>query len=298
VQDDGARRRLGDFGDATWSPGGFYVAAVHGRELTALEPGGPLHWVRPAAHPVAAPRWSPDGYRIAYRSGADLRVVIANNADDWLLARGVGPAAPAWKPLPEPLEQVLAFARDGRVHVVEVDTRRELGATPPGPVPNAIWWAGGRLITVSAGEVRVHTGSGRLLRTIDLPAGWAAAGSALAPSGRRLALIVRGPDSRGRLLLVRLDRARPPRVLLDSPTALTGLAWATDGSLLVVGRPRADQWVFVAPRGSARPEQVRGIRALFHGHAGGFPLPAGWCYDEPADRATSGKPLCPPGSAR
>jgi hypothetical protein len=303
VAEDGARRRLGPFADATWSPGGLYVGAARGHELVALEPDGDPHWVRPAPGRVRAPRWSPDGYRVAYRSGSDLRVVTGDNKDDWLLARDVGSAPPAWKPLPEPLEQVLAFASGGRVRIVEVDTHRLLGVTPTGPAPRDIWWAQGgrRLVAVGASSVRVHDSGGRLLRTVSLPSGWVAAGSAMAPGGRRLALIARAPDSRSRLLLLRLDRATAPRLLLDSGSAFDGLSWSTDGSLLVVGRPQADQWLYVPPTDSAGLQSVRGIRLKFDGgreaRTGGFPRPAGWCYAEPVDRSTSGQPPCSPGSA-
>ena len=74
VHDDGARRQLGAFSDATWSPGGLFVAAARGHELVALDPQGSERWTRPAAGSVSVPRWSPDGYRIAYRSGPDLYV--------------------------------------------------------------------------------------------------------------------------------------------------------------------------------------------------------------------------------
>jgi len=302
VAEDGARRRIGSFGDATWSPGGLFVAAAEGRALVALEPDGDRHWVRPAAGPVSAPRWSPDGYRIAYRSGSDLHVVTGDNQDDWLLARHVAAAAPAWKPLPALHEQALAFATGARVRVAEVDSRRTLAETAPGPPVRAIWWAeGGRLlVTVGDRSVRVHSASGRLLREIDLPAGAVTEGSALAPRGRRLALIARTP-ARSSLLMLRLDRATPPRRLLDSSSALAGLAWSADGRLIVLGRPRADQWLFVPPGDSAGLQSVRHIGALF---AGGeqplgqsFPRPAGWCFSEPVDRSTTGQPPCLPGSA-
>jgi hypothetical protein len=302
VAEDGARRRLGTFADATWSPGALFVAAARGRQLVALDPSGEEHWVRPAPGRVSVPRWSPDGYRIAYRSGSDLRVVTGDNADDWLLAHGAATTAPAWRPLAEPQEQVLAFASAGRARIVEVDSRRVLGVTPAEPAPQEIWWAAGgrRLVTVSAQSVRLHSAGGRLLRSVALPPGWLAAGSAIAPDGRRLALIARSADSRNALLLVRLDRPAPPRRLLDSQSAFEGLTWSTDGSVIVVGRPRADQWLFVPPNDSAGLESVRGIRAKFGGAAkpgsGSFPLPAGWCYAQPTDRSKSGQPPCSPGS--
>jgi hypothetical protein len=305
VADDGARRQLSGIRDATWSPGGLYLAGARGRELVALDPRGTERWARPAAGRVTAPRWSPDGYRIAYRIGPELRVAVGDNSDDWLLARGVGAAPPAWKPLAEPAEQVLAFVAGQRVRIVEVDTRRSLGATRAGPAPREIWWARGgrRLVTLTADAIRIHGPRGQLLRVVPLPAGLESGGSALAPGGRRLAVIARHPGVEGssELLLVRLDRAKPPRRLLSAPGPFAGLTWSIDGSLLVVGRPRADEWLYVRPRASARLQSVEGVRELFDGgrlpRTGAFPRPAGWCYAEPVNRAAGGQPPCSPGSA-
>ena len=303
VRDDGARDQLGRYDDVTWSPGGLFLAAAGGRELTALDPLGNVRWTRPASGPVSAPRWSPDGYRIAYRSGAELHVATADNADDWPLARMTGAAPPAWKPLPEPAEQVLAFAAGSRVQIVEVDTRRVLGRTPPGPAPRELWWAqdGRRLVAVTPGSLRIHGPRGRLLRVVELPAGWTASGSAIAPGGQRLALIARRGAS-SRLLMVRLDRPGAMRPLFSASGAFTGLTWSVDGSLLVVGVPAADQWWFVRPRDGGRIEElVRHIRRPFAGGGeplrGTFPRPAGWCYAEPDYGSAGGQRPCSPGSA-
>ena len=305
VRDDGARRRLGTFRDATWSPGGLFVAGARGRELVAMNPDGSERWTRPADGPVSLPRWSPDGYRIAYRSGSDLHVAIGNNDASWRVARGVGAAPPAWKPLPQPLDQVLAFAAAGRVRIVEADPpHRVIGVTPPGPGPREIWWGDGgrRLVTVSARSVRVHGPAGALLRTIDLPRGFTSAGSAMAPAGKRLAVVARSANAAvpSRLLLVRLGRAGPPRLLVSLPGSFEGLSWSMDGSVLVLGLPEADQWLFVRPRASVAPASVKGIRDVFAGglqpRRGEFPRPAGWCYAEPANRTASGQPPCSSGS--
>jgi dipeptidyl aminopeptidase/acylaminoacyl peptidase len=307
VRDDGSTRRLGAFRDATWSPGGLFVAGARGRELVAIDPDGEgERWTRPAPGPVSLPRWSPDGYRIAYRSGSDQYVAIGDNEDSWRLWRGVGAAPPAWKPVPEPLEQVLAFEAGGRVRIVEVDApHRVLGSTPPGPPPREIWWAddGRRLVTVTARSVNVHGPRGALLRTIELPRGFVSAGSAMAPAGKRLAVVASSARTGepSRLLLIRLDREAPLRMLVSLPGSFEGLTWSMDGSVLVLGLPEADQWLFVRPRAAVGPQSVRGIRDEFAGSVeprrGSFPRPAGWCYAEPVDRTESGQLPCSSGSA-
>jgi hypothetical protein len=302
VHDDGGRRRLGGFSDASWSPGGLYVAGARGHELVAVDPLGHERWTRPAAGRVTVPRWSPDGYRVAYRSDAELRVAWGDNARDWRLARATAAAAPAWKPLAAPAEQVLAFAAGGRVRIVAVDRRRQLGATPVESAPREIWWAAGgrRLVTVAADAVRIHGPRGRLLRTVALSPGSRATGAAVAPGGRRLALIAeRGSTSS--LLVMRVDRPGEPRSLFSARGRFAGLTWSVDGSLLVVGLPQADQWLYLRPGGAGGPRSVRRVRERFDGglepRRGTFPRPAGWCYAQPAARGASGQPPCSPGSA-
>ncbi len=81
VREDGSKRLLGDYAQASWSrPRGLYVAATSGRELLAVEPSGDVRWTISAPGIVRDPRWSPSGYRIAYRSGDDLRVVDARRS--------------------------------------------------------------------------------------------------------------------------------------------------------------------------------------------------------------------------
>jgi hypothetical protein len=310
VRDNGARDRLGDFTDATWSPGGLFVAAARGRELVALEPDGDERWARPAPGRVSTPRWSPDGYRIAYRSAGDLWVAAGDNTSAARLARGIGPAAPAWKPGAATPGQVVAFSSGRRVRIVEEDTPRLLGTTRPGPVPRELWWTadGRRLVTVSDREIRVHGARGRLLRRVSLPSGSRATGSALDAAGRRLAVAV---DKTGRraseVLVYRLDRraGAAPGSLYAGPGSIEGLTWSIDGRVLVVGLPEADQWLLVRPRArEPLSAVVLRIRSKFAGgsrsaarFSAPFPRPAGWCYAEAPDPAAGVVPPCSTGAA-
>jgi hypothetical protein len=309
VHDDGARRRLGDFSDATWSPGGLFVAAARGRELVALEPDGDERWARPAPGRVSTPRWSPDGFRIAYRSGSDLWVAAGDNSSAGRLARGIGPAAPAWRPRAPSPGQVVAFSSGRRIRIVEEDTPRLVGVTPPGPVPRELWWTadGRRLVAVSAGEIRVHGGRGRVLRRIPLRAGVRATGSALDAAGRRLAVAVAETARRASEVRVyRLDgrgRSGPDR-LYAGPGSIEGLTWSIDGRVLVVGLPEANQWLLVRPRSREPLGEVSDIRSKFAGGSQAaaratapFPRPAGWCYAEPPDPPALEVPACSTGAA-
>ena len=53
VAEDGSRRFLGDFQNATWSPGGLYVGVSDGSNLTALFPG----WNQPTGRSRRPARW-------------------------------------------------------------------------------------------------------------------------------------------------------------------------------------------------------------------------------------------------
>lgn len=227
VEEDGSRRRLGDYEDAAWSPFGRYVVATRDDELTALEPDGDVRW-KLARRDVGSPAWggTETDTRIAYVSAGKLRVVGGDGRGD----QAVGPAAavrPAWAPA---TTRRLAYV-DAAGHV----RVRGTGA-PRAPrartVPAAIAWT-------RRGELVVALG-GRA--------------AAISPTGRIARL------SEGRVLVGN-------RTVFAAETQLGTIAWSADGRWLLVTWPEADQWVFVRVAGTRRIETVSGISRQLGGAA-------------------------------
>ncbi|MGH3006790.1 MAG: WD40 repeat domain-containing protein [Gaiellaceae bacterium] len=286
VNPDGTKRRLGEYDDASWSPRGFFVIATSGRRLVALEPEqGGVRWSVSRSAAVSDPRWSGGGLdtRVAYRSGDSLRVVAGDGAPDRLLARSVAPVAPAWKPGDG---HVLAYADPrGRVHVVAVDSRRELWRSRPlRGVRQLVWSADGRrLLAVTRGDRHpLLDGRGRVSRTIDLPSGHVLVGASFAPTGRTLAYTSFDPTTEQGAVIVDDDGRR--RALQTVEGRLEEVEWSPDGRWLLVAWPVADQWLFLRLPGGPRLNAVGDIRREFDpgGDGGGaFPRVAGWVPPAP-----------------
>ena len=234
VEQDGSRRLLGAFDDASWSPGGLFVAATRGRELVAVDPRGRPRWslARPAL--VSDARWSPDGFRIAYSSGNDLRVVAGDGTGDAPLAENVADTPPAWRPGPG---HRLAFAdRAGRVNLVETDSGSVVWRSREGPAPSQLAWSldGRLLLAVAPTELRLFDAGGRLVSTLDMPPGTFADSAAFRPTSDGFALATHTlKRDRSRLALVRLRQGSHRRA-----RAAVGRG-AVRRSGVVTGRPVA-----------------------------------------------------------
>jgi hypothetical protein len=150
VRQDGSKRRLGDYDEASWSPQGLFVVATAGRRLVALEPDGDIRWTVTRPRRLADPRWAPSGFRIAYREDDTLRVVAGDGTNGHTLVQRVAPIATAWRP--GETSNVLAYLdRDGTLHIVDVDTGDELWRAPaPEGTAQLVWSKdGSRLLAVS-----------------------------------------------------------------------------------------------------------------------------------------------------
>jgi hypothetical protein len=274
VAPDGARRRLGPYADATWSPQGRFVAATRGRQLLALTPRGEVRWALSSPGAVTHPRWAaPDGFRIAYLSGRDLRVVAGDGSGDRGLARAVTAVAPAWRPVPG---HALTYV-DGAGRLVHraADGGRVLWRRAGGAarVVRLEWSPDARTLLVARSDgAELLDARGRRVATVA--AGGEVVAAALRPSGREVALVRWSARERRSQLVV------GGRVVFAAPGRVGDVAWSPGGRWLLAGWDDADQWLFVEPRGRRRVVAVAGVARQFDPSATagrGAPSLLGWC---------------------
>lgn len=278
---DGSKRRLGDFSDSTFSPRGLFVAAVDGKQLAAIEPGGDVRWTLDRPTELSVPSWnSPDGYRIAYLEGDELRGVAGDGTGDRRIARGVASVRPAWRPGPA---HVLAFApASGGVEAIRADTRGRLFSTGAGPTTRGLQWSrdGSRLLAWTASQARLLDPRGGTVWRYRPPSGGTINGAALEPGSRgRLALLEGG--ERTKVVLTGPDQVR--RVLISTPGSLQDPFWSPDGKWLALGWPEADQWLFLHGRNLSQVDAVTDVSSQFAPGATSpvaFPRIRGWCCSD------------------
>jgi hypothetical protein len=172
VHQDGSKRLLGPYREASWSPFGRFVVAARENELAALEPDGEVRWTlaRPG---VRSPRWTgtETDTRIGYVDDTGLRVVAGDGTDDRLLVAGYrGPLA--WR---SGSGFLLAYSdRPGRVTLYDVAAGRVVERSTPGRVETrplgVIRPRGPASELVSGGRVVLRT-PGRLSGVASSPDG-------------------------------------------------------------------------------------------------------------------------------
>jgi hypothetical protein len=284
VHEDGSKRLLGRYGDAAWSPRGLYVVATQGGRLVTLDAeNGGVRWSLSRSEPVADPRWSGGGLdtRIAYRAGSSLHVVAGDGSPDAVVAERVRPVAPAWRGG----SHVLAYAGgDGRIHVVDVDERRELWRTARLGGIRQIAFDGPRLVAVTKREILVLRRHGRALFE-RVARGHSILSVALLPySGVVFAdydhvddateLVAPSCSTSGVCLLV------PDVHLYRGAGQIGDLTGSPDGRWFAAASPNADQFLFFRrlPR-LGKVVSVSDVTAEFRpgvAEAEPFPRIAGW----------------------
>ncbi|HEY7381279.1 MAG TPA: hypothetical protein VH572_08725 [Gaiella sp.] len=270
VSEDGSKRLLGEYREASWSPLGRFVVAARRNELAALEPDGDVRWTLARAG-VRSPRWAGTerDTRIAYADRTGIRVVAGDGTGDRLVARRIrGPLA--WRPGDG---FVLAYAPPGKVVVVEAETGRVLWQRPrpPGAATVLEWSSDGRrLLVLMPHAVRVYDARGAVVDGEDPSEGWPDVAAAFRP-GTHEAAIARRHGSQSTAYVL------GGRSLFNGAGTLRGLAWSPDGRWLLVTWPSADQWVFVRSDGR-RIRAASNVSAQFRTRSS--PRVEGWCCAE------------------
>ncbi|HLF67997.1 MAG TPA: hypothetical protein VI503_01530 [Gaiellaceae bacterium] len=269
VEQDGSKRLLGDYREASWSPFGRFVVAAKENELTALEPDGDVRWTlsRPG---VRSPRWTgtETDTRIAYVDRTGLRVVAGDKTGDRLLVAGFrGPFA--WSPGPG---FVLAHTGSrGRMVIRDAESGRVLARSGEGAVPRELVWSddGTRLLARAPFSVRLLDGRGRRVTEEGPSDGTRAIGNAFRPGTREVVEIRRAGTGSN------VFRWGDGRSLFRGTGVFDDLAWSPDGRWLLVSWPTADQWVFVRATGARRIRAVASVSEQFRSRS--FPRIEGWC---------------------
>jgi hypothetical protein len=274
VAANGAARRLGAWGQGTWSPHALFAAVARRDELAAVDPHGTPRWTlaRPA---ISDPSWyAPSGYRVAYLSDHELRVVAGDGTGDHLLATSVASVAPAWEP-GHPY-RVAYVTGGGRVVVRDGDSGGVIWTVAPNPRPAHLSWSadGSELLAVGRDRAWIFDARGRAVFRSSTPG--PIVDAALSPNGRSLALVAGGASQDVELIRLGLSARQPRRVF--SGDGLAAGSWSPDGRWLLVSWPAANQWVFVRVGGGPRILAVSRIRAQFGiSRWGAFPRIDGWC---------------------
>jgi hypothetical protein len=284
VHEDGSKRLLGPYGDASWSPRGLFVVATQGGRLVTLDPeSGDVRWSLSRSERIADPRWSGGGSdtRIAYRAGRSLHVVAGDGSPDYVLAEAVAPLSPAW----QADSHVLAYlGGDGRIHVVDVDTRHELWRTARLGGIHQIAFDGPRVVAVTTREIWVFTRHKRALFE-RVARGHSILSVALVPlsgvvfadydeSADATELIAPTCSTSGACLLI------PDVHLYRGAGRVSDLTSSPDGRWFAAASPNADQFLFFRrlPR-LGKVVSVSDVKAEFGpgiSGAGAFPRISGW----------------------
>jgi hypothetical protein len=275
VQSDGSKRLLDGYRDASWSPRGLYLAAIHGHELRALEPNGDVHWSVGRAG-LASPRWSREGTgdeRVAYLARATLRVIGGDGRGDRALARRIGRVAPAWRPR----THVLAYVDGGgKVVVRNADTGAVQWASAAQQRPSELEWSddGRYLLARGLSSITVFNSTGKQRLTPLGPGAAPVIDAAFLPSSHAIAFVQR---SAGRSSVWFYPQLRPDATAARRIFAGAGdfdrIAWSPDARWLLLSWRSADQWLFIRSAAVRKVIPVSGIEEAFGPQA----VLAGWC---------------------
>jgi hypothetical protein len=243
---------------------------------------GEIRWTLSRSGAVHAARWSPDGFRIAYLNGRELRVVAGDGTGDGLVRQRVGTTPPAWRPTADhELAFSTVDGRIELVQTDSSTTlwRTFRGE----PATQLVWSEDGeRLLVLGERYLRALDADGRKLWAIGLPVGPSGV-AFVRKSHRFVMIRFSPATGRSDLVLLQAEVGRgEPRFLYSAPGNFGTLAMSPNGNWLLVGWVNADQWLFLRPN-AAKAKAVSNIVEQFGGSTAGvplekaFPKSVSWC---------------------
>jgi hypothetical protein len=269
VERDGSKRLLSGYRDASWSPHGKFVAAVHGNELRAFERNGTVHWSIGRPGRIRNPTWSFDGFRIAYFAGSTLRVINGDGTGDRLLTRTTRSGLARW----QPSSHSLAYVNEaGNIQVVNVDSPKRFAVIHTRLPLRGLDWApdGHSLLTFGPHVVAIFGARGGQFRRLDRGRASVVTAS-ISPNGKSVAF-VETEKGQSSLQLTGVTTG-PTRQIFKGAGLFTNAIWAPNGRWVLLDWATADQWLFIRSPAVKKIVPISNIDANF----GNGAMLAGWC---------------------
>ncbi len=223
---------------------------------------GQIRWAFSRSSAVHAARWSPDGFRVAYLNGRELRVVAGDGTGDGELRHRVGTTPPAWRPGADHELAFSTLDRRVEV-VQTDSAKTLWRTVPSELPTQLVWSEDGeRLLVLGERSLRAYDADGRKLWGIGLPIGPSGV-AFVRKSHRFVMIRFSPATGQSELVLLQAEEDRgEERFLYSAPGDFGTLAMSPNGNWLLVGWVNADQWLFLRLN-AAKAKAVSNITEQF-----------------------------------
>ena len=206
---------------------------------------GQIRWAFSRSGAVHAARWSPDGFRVAYLNGRELRVVAGDGTGDDELRHRVGTTPPAWRPGAAHELAFATIDRRVEVVQTDT-AKTLWRTVPSKLATQFVWSEDGERLLVlgerSLRALRRRRPQALGYRAADRPVRCRLRPQE--PPLRDDPLLARDRPKRARAAPGREDRGEE-HFLYSAPGDFGTLAMSPNGNWLLVGWINADQWLFL-----------------------------------------------------
>ncbi len=243
---------------------------------------GAIRWSLARTRSVRGARWSPDGFRIGYLNGRELRVVAGDGTGDGVLRQSVGATPPAWRPGADH-ELAFATVDGRVELVQTDSAKTSWRTVPGEVPTQLTWSEDGeRLLVLGERSLRVLDADGRKLWSIGIPIGPSGV-VFVRKSHRFVMVRFSPATGLSDLVLLQAETdPGEARFLYSAPGDIRSLAMSPNGNWLLVGWANANQWLFLRLT-AAKVQAVSNIVEQFGGKTPtgplerAFPTSMSWC---------------------